>query len=131
MAAAILFKGVVALSVSEKIRNQIDKKGLGQAQITIAAPGVDDLGLKKAKQALVALYRIPESKKVTKDCLIGTFVQADTHSLWRAHQSLSSLEAYSALLAQMTPAPQGYYAVMTSHISVGTIGDLTELEVEL
>ena len=131
----MLYKGVVHLSVSTRVRELEKAKGIQARQVTVHFPPKTDLGISTKTPAMVRLYKIVD-KKVRKENLMGEFRQVDTHGIWAANQSAELREAHKALFDSVQTVEKGdktgtpYYAIYEK-ATVATGEDMGSLDINL
>jgi hypothetical protein len=130
-----LYKGVVHLSVSSRVRELEKEKGIQARQITVHFPPKTDLGISRLAPASIKLYKI-EGNKVRKEGLVGDFRQTDTHGIWATSQAEEAREAHKALFDSVRTVEKGdksgtaYYAIYEK-AAVATGEDVGNLDINL
>jgi hypothetical protein len=136
-----LYKGVVHLSVTPRVRELEKAKGAQARQVTVHFPPKTELGISKVTPASVTLYKItidPVTKKgsVTKADLVGTFRQVDTHGVWASNQPSELTEAHKALFDSVMTVEKGdktgtpFYAIY-ERLAVTAVEAMADLDVNL
>jgi hypothetical protein len=110
-------KGVVMMGIAAKVRS-VDP---AMHQIRIGYPGGLLKGYdypKSSAPMYITVYTIGEDKKVTKEGLIGRFVQGDTHAIHRAHNA----QEFDKLWERLLKGDGQYYVTWAAAPSVSGSG---------
>ena len=116
----MLYKGVVRLSVSSRVRELVAEKGAEAAQVTVHFPKGTISDVSGKNPASVTLYRVV-NKTVRKENVVGTFRQTDTHGIHTCSQGVAR-EDFSKLFESLPTTAKGseegelFYAVYSEAV---------------
>ena len=128
----MVYKGVVRLSVSPRVRELVAEKGTEAAQATLHFPKGTVSDVSHEKPASVTLYRVVNNA-VRKENKVGTFRQTDTHGIHACSQSGVDRENFLTFLKSLPTLPKGddggelFYAVYSEVVTETT----PELDINL